>query len=151
MSEEMPVLEEDEINRLVSAAREKVGNGFIPYGGTSTASAVLTEKGSIYTGVNVKSVISGMGTCSERNAMNTAITNGEYKFKALCVARDADTGFKPCGMCLQLMNEFAQLREENDMWIIMAGTEKMEKKRLRELLPDLYGPDHKDIDLSDFR
>lgn len=136
---------------MVAAAREKLGNAFVPYGGTSTASAVLTEEDNIYTGVNVKSVISGMGTCSERNVINTAATNGEYKFKALCVTRDAETGFKPCGMCLQLMNEFAQLREENDMWIIMAGTEKWEKKRLRELLPDLYGPSHKDVELFNYR
>lgn len=148
----MPIeITENEKNALLEKCRDVLGNDFYPEGGTSVSAAVLTEDSNIHLGVNLKSVISGMGTCAERNAIGNAVTNGDYQFKAICIMRDSKTGFKPCGMCLQLMNEFAQLNEENDLIIFMAGTEEVEQTTLRELLPELYGPADKNLDLSEYK
>ncbi len=62
--------------------------------------AVLTEKGNIYQGCNVESVISGMGTCAERSAIDHAVAHGEYGFKAVAIISKLGEPIKPCGMCL---------------------------------------------------
>lgn len=147
----MQELGEKDKKRLIEEAREARVNAFTPYGHSKTGAAVLGKSGEIYRGCNVSSVISGMGTCAERNAITNAACQGEYVFRAICVYSEKEGEFRPCGMCLQLMNEFAQLSEENDMEIVVVTADGTEEMSLRELIPDLYGPAHRDADLEPYR
>lgn len=144
-------LSEDEIEEMLTVAREARENAFYPEDGTKVGAAVLTTDGEIYRGCNVVSVISGMGTCAERNAITTAASHGSYVFKAIAVSCTKDEAFYPCGMCMQLMNEFAQLNDHNDLHIVMEGKDERRQGRLREYVPEFYGPGDKDLDLSRYQ
>ena len=66
------------------------------------AAAILSESGSIYTGVCVDTC-STLGICAERNAIFNMITNGEQEIdKVLCIMDDGSGG-APCGACRELM------------------------------------------------
>ncbi len=147
----MPGVAEHDKKRLIEAAKEVRENAFTPYGHSRIGAAVLTEGGEIYMGCNVSSVIQGMGTCAERNAITNAAANGEYVFRAMALYSVKEGDFKPCGMCLQLMNEFAQLREDNDMELVIASADGVSETTLREIVPDLYGPAHRPSDLEPYR
>ncbi|NRZ12702.1 cytidine deaminase [Clostridium beijerinckii] len=49
----------------------------------SVASAVLTKKGSVYTGICIDTN-SSLGMCSERNALSTMLTHGENEVDKSC-------------------------------------------------------------------
>ena len=50
--------------------------------------AVLTKNGNIYQGCNTESVISGMGMCAERSAIDHAVACGEYVYEFFYIALD---------------------------------------------------------------
>lgn len=144
-------LTDEEIDAMFDVAEEAMNNAFYPEEGTKVGAAVLTPDGEMYRGCNVVSVISGMGACAERNAIKTAVAHGDYLFKAMAVSCTKDMSFNPCGMCLQLMNEFAQLNEYNDMHIVMKGRKEQRQGRLRDYITETYGPADKDLDLSRYK
>lgn len=68
----------------------------------SVAAAVLSEKGTIYTGVCVDTC-STLGICAERNAIFNMLTNGENRLsKVIAVMGNGRTG-APCGACREIM------------------------------------------------
>ena len=75
----------EELEELIEKAKKGLKSAYAPRSNFPTGAAVLTDKGNIYQGCNVESVISGMGTCAERCAIDNAIANGEYCFKAIIV------------------------------------------------------------------
>ena len=98
---------------------------------------MLTDNGTVYQGCNIENSSFGGTVCAERVAIWKAVSEGHRKIKKVYVYTDA--GWPPCGMCLQVMTEFASL----DLEITFgdkAGTEKT--KKLGELLTHAFTPDH---------
>ncbi len=58
---------------LIQAAKRGMANAYCPVTGFPVGAAVLTAAGNIYQGCNVQSVISGMGVCAERSAIDHAV------------------------------------------------------------------------------
>ena len=75
--------------------------------------------------------------CAERAALAAAVTAGEKRFAALAVA-GGDRPLTPCGICRQLLSEFAA---DRDFPVYCAPAEGEERLRttLRALLPDSFG------------
>ena len=91
--------------------------------------ALLTEKGTVYTGVCIDTACS-MGFCAEHAAAAAMITAGENHVVKM-VAVDWDGGvLPPCGRCREFIS---QLHPENLDAEVLVGAEKV--VRLRELLP----------------
>lgn len=66
------------------------------------ASAVLTKKGNIYTGICVDTN-SSLGMCAERNALSTMLTHGENEVeKVVSVYKDGKV-IPSCGACREFM------------------------------------------------
>jgi cytidine deaminase len=61
----------------------------------------------------------------------------------VAITSEKDLSFKPCGMCMQLLKEFAQHRKENDLDIVMANDGETETLKLQDLIPEVYGPEQK--------
>ena len=82
----------------------------------------------------MESVISGLGTCAERCAVDNAVAHGEYDIVAVCTI---DKGFTPtCGACLQYILLFSQVSGK-EVWLINGDVRgNYEIKTLTELLPD---------------
>ena len=94
--------------------------------------AVLTVRGTVYTGVAVDTP--SWGLCAERAAIAAMITAGEYEAaKLVAVWRDKDSKLyvlPPCGVCREFLRSVDEANLETD---IVLG--KQETKKLAELLP----------------
>lgn len=97
---------EEEINKLLTAARQVRAQAYAPYSNFKVGAAVLAVNGEIYTGCNVENVSYGLTNCAERTAIFKAVADGQKKFQAVAIAADTDNLCSPCGACRQVMAEF---------------------------------------------
>lgn len=69
------------------------------------AAAILTDKGNVYTGVNID-VPAGMGFCAEHSAVAAMVTAGESRIVRLAATGvdDNGRGCAPCGRCREFIN-----------------------------------------------
>jgi cytidine deaminase len=151
MKKEKLTITKEESEKLIAKAKEGMTNAYSIVNNFSTGAAILTENGNIYAGCNVESVISGLGICAERNAINHAVVHGEYKFKAIVIISKSKEPVKPCGMCLQYIGEFAQVNNK-DIIILMAGSNgKINQSSIEKMLPETYGPRDSNKDISKYQ
>ncbi len=122
-------------SRLVDEAKKVLGNSYAPYSGVHVAAAILTDKGNIYTGVNVENSSYGLTICAERSAVAAMVTAGERKPVAIAIVTDLPEPIPPCGACRQVLAEF-----NPDLEVIMHSIVSGETKRLslRELFPQPF-------------
>lgn len=99
-------------------AREKA---YVPYSNFKVGAAILTSEGRIYSGCNIENASYGATNCAERTAIFKAVSEGECKIKAIAVVGDTENFTYPCGICRQVITEFA---ESSDTEIIIAKNEK---------------------------
>ena len=88
----------------VIAARE---HAYAPYSGFRVAAAVLTSDGRVLSGCNIENRSFGATLCAERVAIATALAAGAKQITAIAVLADTDPPAPPCGLCLQVLTEFA--------------------------------------------
>lgn len=109
-----------EISQMIDLARKSARNAFVPYNKHKFGSSVLAFDGTMYGGCNVENSISGLGSCSEKVAIDNAVLNGRYKFKALCLYDTKKQYSYPCGSCRQYLAQFKQVSGK-DIKIILAS------------------------------
>jgi len=125
--------------RLVEAAKAAQKNAYCPYSRYPVGAAVLMDSGRIYSGCNVENASFGLAICAERVAIFKAVSHGEKKIRALCVAAKSA---KPCGACRQVIIEFAP----KDAEMIYVDWQPLEKKQkitfttAGKLLPKAFDP-----------
>jgi len=120
--------------RLVQAARKARLRAYTPYSNYKVGAALLTQDGTIFTGCNVENAAYPACICAERVAITKAISEGCQNFTAIAIV--TRNGGSPCGVCRQVMNEFAP-----DMLVILADEEQIiAQYRLSDLLPEGFGP-----------
>ncbi|MEI7527983.1 MAG: cytidine deaminase [Elusimicrobiota bacterium] len=125
--------------RLVEAAKAAQKNAYCPYSRYPVGAAVLMDSGRIYTGCNVENASFGLAICAERVAIFKAVSHGEKKIKALCVAAKSA---KPCGACRQVIIEFAP----KDAEMIYVDWQPLERKQkitfttAGKMLPNAFNP-----------
>ena len=127
-------MEEELLDRLVDAATEASTHSYSPYSEFSVGAAVLTSSGKIYSGANIENSSYGATMCAERVAVFKAISEGENRIEAIAIYTNAASLAFPCGMCLQVLSEFAE-----DIPVVLAGDCGMREYRLSELLPHRFG------------
>lgn len=117
-------------HKLVKAAQQVRTLAYAPYSRYLVGAALLTPAGTIYTGCNVENAAYPATVCAERVAVGKAVSEGERQFVAVAVIT-ADGG-SPCGMCRQVLYEFAP-----QMLVIIANAEGIITGEfgLEELLP----------------
>ncbi|WP_022941617.1 cytidine deaminase [Psychromonas hadalis] len=109
-----------------------------PYSGFNVASIVVLKDGRHFKGVNVESAAYPTTNCAERNAIQTAVTEGakigdlqEVHILARNAAKELVQAY-PCGSCRQVIAEQAL----NDTVIYCyASEDKIDKHTIAELLP----------------
>ena len=91
---------------LMQAAKKAYMNSYAPYSHFQVGAALLTKSGKLYLGCNIENASYGATNCAERTAIFKAVSEGEREFEGLAVAAlDGSTAY-PCGICLQVINEF---------------------------------------------
>ena len=93
---------------LLLKAKQASENAYAPYSKYHVGACVLFESGAEYIGCNVENSSYGLSICAERNALSTAIAQGEKsKLKVLAIdCDDEEHIFLPCGACRQWLVEF---------------------------------------------
>ena len=123
---------------LVKAASEARENAYAPYSLFKVGAALLTTKGTIYTGCNIENAAYSHTVCAERVALYKAVCSGDRSFAAIAIVTAADIPVPPCGACRQVMAEFSA-----DMRIIMANTKgDIVISNISELLPMAFNSNH---------
>lgn len=122
---------------LRELAKDASTRSHSPYSKAKVGSVVVTEDGKVYQGCNIENASFGGTVCAERVAIWKAVSEGHMKMKKIYVY--TKDGWPPCGMCLQVMTEFADLNLE-----ITFGNEagKETTKKLGDLLTSAFTPTH---------
>jgi len=130
----MPVsLAPEQQEQLLSTARAAFRNAHAPYSNFRVGSAILTERGAIYSGCNVENASYGLTICAERNAIFAAVAaeGSGMRIKAVAVATERDGPCAPCGACRQVIFEFGP-----DALVLFRGQSGTEQMAIRKLLPE---------------
>lgn len=96
-------LNETEFKELQHRAVAAKSAAYCPYSQFRVGATLLCASGAYVSGVNVENASYPVGTCAERVAFATAVSEGHVKgFRAVAVATDISPPASPCGMCRQL-------------------------------------------------
>ncbi|MEM7241022.1 MAG: cytidine deaminase [Pseudomonadota bacterium] len=98
----------EEIDALIKAAQGAMKNAYVPYSNFPVGAAFLMEDGEVVTGCNIENASFGATICAERTAIAKAMSDGVRKIKAIAVTNTTDTKITPCGICRQVIYEFAR-------------------------------------------
>ena len=120
---------------LLEKAYEGRKNAYAPYSNFKVGAAVLMENGKIYTGCNIENASYGATNCAERTAIFKAISEGNRKICAIAIVGADDEYTYPCGICRQVIAEFADENTE-----IILGKKSLEYivKTFAEILPGAF-------------
>lgn len=135
-------LTEEEINKAIEIAKNAKQNAFAFKSGHTIGASVISIDGKIYGGCNTEHDISGLGVCAKRSAIDHAVINGQYEYKGLVTLDDEETF--PCGACLQYLELFSQINNENITVIVAKEDGSYSLHSLHELLPDGYTAQHEE-------
>ena len=89
--------------RALGAMRQ----AYAPYSRFRVGAALRGTDGSITTGCNVENAAYPVAICAERGAVAAAVARGVREFDRLVIASESETPASPCGMCRQVLAEFA--------------------------------------------
>jgi len=114
---------------------------YAPYSGFNVAAIVVTKDNQVYKGVNVESAAYPTTNCAERNALQTAVTEGvkagDIKEVHVLGRNAAKLLVKayPCGSCRQVIAE----QSGNDAIVYCYASETdVETFSIAELLPHAF-------------
>ena len=111
-------LEKEVCEQLIQAAYEAKKMSYAPYSNFHVGAALLGKSGRIDPGCNIENAAYTPTNCAERTAVFRAVSDGEREFTAIAVAGDGDDYLAPCGVCRQVLQEFA---EPEEFIVLMAG------------------------------
>lgn len=92
---------------LLAAAAGAMENAYAPYSGFKVGAALLCADGTVYTGCNIENASYGACNCAERTALFKAVSEGKREFSAIAIVSSAGGETFPCGICRQVIAEFA--------------------------------------------
>ena len=125
------------IERLRSAAEEAMHRAYAPYSSFRVGAALLGDDGSVITGCNVENASYPATICAERGAVAAAVARGITGFDALVIVTEATEPTPPCGVCRQVLVEFAP-----SLPVVSVAAQGREAAwSLEELLPQPFVPD----------
>lgn len=143
--------------QLLHAAAATMENAYVPYSHFKVGAAILTSDNRIITGANVENAAYASVIHAEQSAISNANSAGYRTFQAIAIigrSENFDTidTTAPCGMCRQLLFEFAQI-SGIDTKIILSTTkqDKIVVTTISQLLPGAFGPKDLEIDVRQYQ
>jgi cytidine deaminase len=123
---------------LRDAARRAMRHAYAPYSNFPVGAAGVAAGGRVVTGCNVENASYGLGLCAECGMVSALHGTGREgaeppRLEAVAIVDGRGDPLMPCGRCRQLLWEHGG----PELLVDAAGG----PRRLRELLPDAFGPD----------
>ena len=119
-------------SELLQIANKVKLNSYSPYSNFRVGAVVVTDEGTLYSGVNVENASYGLTNCAERTAIFNAVSSGERKFKTIVLVSDSEDFITPCGACRQVLMEICG----EDLEVVMSNIDnEIRILKLEELLP----------------
>jgi cytidine deaminase len=127
----------DQEQQLLDAARTARAGAYAPYTKFLVGAALRASNGEVFTGANVENAAISPTICAERVAVGYAVSHGSRSFSQIAVIGTGAGICTPCGVCRQVLYEFAPDIE------VLATSESGDVRRFvlsRDLLPHGFGP-----------
>ena len=122
---------------LKAAAVTMLDRAYCPYSHFAVGAALECADGTVFTGCNIENAAFSPTICAERTAVAKAVSEGHTDFVRIVVAGRCESFCVPCGVCRQVLREFAP-----DMEIICLNSKGEEQVfTLSELLPHSFDPE----------
>ena len=119
------------LDELKAAAVAMLDRAYCPYSRFPVGAALECADGTVFTGCNIENAGYTPTICAERAAVAKAVSEGHTDFRRIVVAGRSEDFCYPCGVCRQVLYEFAP-----DMEVIcLNGKGESHTLSLRELLP----------------
>lgn len=119
--------------KALLAALEVRKNAYAPYSNFAVGAAIVTNDGTIFTGVNIENSSFGATNCAERTALFSAVTAGYRDFEAIFIASNlSGKAVFPCGICRQVLADF---NPKMRVVLVNSETKKVEQDLL---LSDIF-------------
>ena len=123
---------------LCVQAAAMLDRAYVPYSHFPVGAALECDDGTVYTGCNIENAAYTPTNCAERTAVFKAVSEGHLKFTRIAIAARTDRFTAPCGVCRQVLREFAP----NIEIICLNGAGEERTFTLEELLPHSFGPEY---------
>ena len=123
---------------LRAAAVAMLDRAYCPYSHFPVGAALECSDGTVFTGCNIENASYTPTICAERTAVSKAVSEGHRDFVRIVIAGRSKDFCVPCGVCRQVLREFAP-----DLEIIcLNGAGEEQVFTLPELLPHSFGPEY---------
>jgi cytidine deaminase len=127
--------ESEILDQLLQEAKAVRLRAHAPYSQYMVGAAIRTKRGNIYVGCNVENASFGATICAERAAIVQMVAAGEKDPIACAVVTAGDEPASPCGICRQVLSEFADDMPVALVALARDGAESGRVVRLADLLP----------------
>ena len=123
---------------MVEELRELLNNSYSPYSKFPVACILITKDGQKFKGVNVEDASTRAGSCAERSAIFSAISNGIKKneFKEINIMVNSGEISTPCFVCRQMLLE---LFDQDAIVRCYSNTGDFKEFTVRDLTPYPFG------------
>lgn len=116
---------------LCRAAWAMLDRAYAPYSHFRVGAALECRDGTVFTGCNIENAAYSPSICAERVAVSKAVSEGHRDFLRIAIAADTDRFTSPCGVCRQVLWEFAP-----DLEVLLYNRRgEIQELTLRQLLP----------------
>jgi cytidine deaminase len=138
--DERPGVQPSGDDRTLTVLRERafaaMERAYAPYSNFRVGAAILASDGSVTEGCNVENAAYPAGICAERGAISSAVARGNRSFETIVIATEAEEPTPPCGICRQVLEEFAP-----HLLVVSVTRDGREARwTLDELLPKAFTP-----------
>lgn len=121
-------------NYLMKMAKEASEMAYSKYSNFNVGACLLTATGKTFKGCNFENASYGLSICAERNAIGSAVLEGELKIKAIAIYSPNMNNCYPCGACRQVLDEF----KDGDIDVITDNNGEIKITKLSYLLPENF-------------
>ena len=128
------------IETLFKIAEKSQQHSHSPYSHARIGAAVLMNDGTMFGGCNVENASYGGTVCGERVAIWKAISETKSRvISEVLVISQANPPWPPCGMCRQVISEFA---DENTVIHTANNEGVIITQKFSEIFPQSFNPKH---------
>lgn len=127
------------ILRMVKRAQAARKKAYAPYSKFLVGCTLQDEARKIHTGCNVENVSFSATICAERVAVGKMVSRGSRQIKRVIVITSSDEPVFPCGVCLQVLQEFGK---SAFVYAVNRRATVFSKASMAQLLPAGFDKQH---------